>query len=213
MNRNKIYAIVEGQGEANPPNGKPSAVVVLIGKMLTELNYWNLYPAEKRQPFRMSYGDFFKNNKLENAIRYHGTFDDCAALLILLDMDDDCPREKAKELVSRIHQMGSLPFSVVVVCAKREFESWFLASLETIHDGQIYDDAPENKRDAKGWLRKNFKYKQTRHQAIYTQKLDIALARERSRSFRRLYHAFQELVDAAEKGQIIITPTEQTSSC
>ncbi len=209
MSRNQIYAIVEGQGEANrPSNSGQSAIVVLISKMLTELNYWNLFPAQKRPSFRMSYGDFFKNNKLENAIRYHRMFDDCAALLILLDMDDDCPKEKANELVSRINQMGTLPFSVVVVCAKREYESWFLASLETIHHGRAYDDDPESKRDAKGWLRKNFKYKQTRHQAIYTQKLDIALARERSRSFRRLYHAFQELVDATQKGHIIITPAD-----
>jgi len=156
----------------------------------------------------MSYGDFFKNNKLEKAIRYHQKFDDCAALLILLDMDDACPTEKAYEITGRIGHMGPLPFSIVVVCAKREYESWFLASLETIHDGRAYGDDPEDKRDAKGWLRKNFKYKQTRHQALYTQKLDIALAHGRSRSFRRLYHAFQELVDAMQKEQIIITPAE-----
>jgi hypothetical protein len=213
MSRNKIYAIVEGQGEANPSDGRPSAVAILISKMLTELNFWTLYPAEKRPSFRMSYGNFFKNHKLENAIRYHKMFDDCAALLILLDMDDDCPKEKAAELVTRINRMGTLPFSVAIVCAKREYESWFLASLETIHDGQIYDGDPENKRDAKGWLRKKFKYKQARHQALYTQKLDITLARKRSRSFRRLYHAFQELVDAAQNGRVIITPAEHIASC
>ncbi len=213
MSRNKIYAIVEGQGEANPPKGSQSAITVLISKMLTELNYWQLYPATKRPSFRMSYGSFFKDSKLENAIRYHKMFDDCAALLILLDMDDDCPKEKATELVNRINMMGTLPFSVVVVGAKREFESWFLASLETIHDEQLYNGDPESKRDAKGWLRKNFKYKQIRHQAVYTQKLDITLAYERSRSFRRLYHAFQELVDAAQQGRVVVTPVEQTSLC
>ncbi|HID53650.1 MAG TPA: hypothetical protein EYP41_16650 [Anaerolineae bacterium] len=205
MSRNKIYAIVEGQGEANQPlGGGQPAVVVLIGKLLTELSGWDLlYPAERRPPFRMSYGNFFKEGKLENAIKYHQKFEDCAALLILLDMDDDCPADKARELVERINRMEALPFSVVVVGAKREYESWFLASLETIHSGRIYDGESESRRDAKGWLRKNFKYKPTRHQAEYTR---MALACERSRSFRRLYHAFQELIDAARQGQIIITP-------
>lgn len=207
MSRNKIYAVVEGQGEANTsPNSGQSAIVVLIRKMLTELNYWELYPVERRSSFRMSYGSFFRGDKLENVIRYHKKFDDCAALLILLDMDDDCPKEKVHELTDRINQMGTLPFSVVVVGAKREYESWFLASLETIHDGQVYNGDPEAKRDAKGWLRKNFGYKPTRHQAEYTQRLDLALACERSRSFRRLYHAFQEMVEAAQQGQIIVTP-------
>ncbi|NKQ35435.1 MAG: DUF4276 family protein [Chloroflexi bacterium] len=208
MSRNKIYAIVEGQGEANRSlSSGQSAVVVLISKLLTELSGWALlYPAEKWPPFRMSYGSFFKEDKLENAIRYHQKFEDCAALLILLDMDDDCPKDKAHELVSRINRMRPLPFSVIVVGAKREYESWFLASLETIHNGHIYDGEPESRRDAKGWLRKNFRYKPTRHQAEYTRRLDLALACERSRSFRRLYHAFQELIDAARQEQIIITP-------
>lgn len=212
MNRNKIYAIVEGQGEANRPlNGGKSAISTLISKMLVDLNCWNLYPAIA---YRMSsYGDFFKDDKLEGVIRYHKKFDDCTALLILLDMDDDCPKEKANELVCRVNAMEMLPFSVVVVCAKREYEAWFLASLETIHDGQVYTDDPENKRDAKGWLRRNFKYKQTVQQVKYTQKLDITRARERSRSFRRLYHAFEEVIAATQSGQTIITPLEQTGLC
>ncbi len=214
MNRNKIYAIVEGQGEANHPlNSGKSAIVTLISKMLTELNYWEIFPAEKRSSFRMPYGDFFKGDKLERVIRYHKMFDDCVALLVLLDMDDDCPKEKAADIVSRINQMGDLPFSVVVVCAKREYESWFLASLETIHDGQTYPSDSESKRDAKGWLRRNFKYKQTRHQAEYTRRLDIALTRSRSRSFRRLYHAFEEIVAAAQAGRSVITPSFSDNLC
>jgi len=206
MTRNKVYAIVEGHGEANrPSSGEQPAVVVLIGKMLSALECWTLFPNERT--FRMlSYGDFFRGDKLERTIRYHKMYDDCAAILVLLDMDDECPEEKAPKLVERISHIESLPFSVVVVCAKCEYEAWFLASLETIHDRQIFDGDPEAKRDAKGWLRRNFGYKPTRHQAAYTRELDIALAYKRSRSFRRLHHAFQEIVDAAQTGQIVITP-------
>lgn len=207
MTRNKIYAIVEGHGEANPPpSGGQPAVYVLISKLLQELQCWTLFVRGRIPPFRMKYGEFFRDDKLERVIRYHDKYEDCAAVLILLDMDDDCPKEKALEIANRIRNMGTLPFSVVIVCAKREYEAWFLASLEMIHDGRVYDGEPEEKRDAKGWLRRQFGYKPTRHQAEYTYAIDTTLACERSRSFRRLYHAFQELVEAVKEGQPIVSP-------
>lgn len=206
MVRNKIYAIVEGQGEANRPiAGGRSAVTILMQKLLTDLQCWLLFPVERTPPFRMSYSEFFHGDKLERTIRYHKSYGDCAALLVLLDMDDDCPKTQAFSLTNRIAAMEPLPFSVVVVCARKEFEAWFLASLESI-EGQPYDDDPEEKRDAKGWLRKQFGYKPTIHQARYTQKLDPGAAYAKSRSFRRLYHAFEEIVTAVSSGKSVITP-------
>jgi hypothetical protein len=207
MTRNKIYAIVEGHGEANRPQGsvKP-ATVVLISKLLTELHHWTLFSVEKRPPFRLPYGQFFRGDKLERAIRLHKSYEDCAALLILLDMDDDCAKEKSMELVTRIRAMESLPFSVSVTCAVREYEAWFLASLETIQPGHCYEGDPELRRDAKGWLKRHFGYRPTRDQSAYTEGLDIALALGRSRSFRRLYHAFEEIIEASQTGHCIISP-------
>ncbi len=207
MSRNKIYAIVEGQGEANRPvSGSQSAVTVLINKLLIDLNCYTLFPVEKIPPFRMSYSEFFHGDKLERVIRYYKSFPDCAAVLVLLDMDDECPKERANELTNRIRAMESLPFSVVVVCARREYEAWFLASLETIHQGEQYKSEPEEIRNAKGWLRRKFGYKPTIHQASYTKLLDITMTCERSRSFRRLYHAFQEIIIAVNSGDTIISP-------
>jgi hypothetical protein len=209
MARNKIYAIVEGHGEANKPaRDQQAAVVVLISKLLQELNCWSLFPVEKYPPFRMSYGDFFRGDKLERAIRLHKKYSDCAAVLILLDMDDDCAKERAFQLTNRIQSMEVLPFSVSVVCATCEYEAWFLASLETIHQGQSYSDDPESRRNAKGWLKKRFGYRQTRDQSRYTHNIDTALARRRSRSFRRLYHAFEEIISAVQAEETIITPRE-----
>ena len=199
--RNKIYAIVEGHGEQR-------AVPHLIGRLLAELNCWTLFPAQKDPPFRMrSYGAFFAGNTLERAIRRHKNFSDCAALLILLDMDDDCPKEKAFTLTRRIEQMEPLPFSVVVVCAKCEYEAWFLAGLESIHPNNTFEDNPEAIRDAKGWLNERFDYSPIRHQANYTQKLNLSLVHSRSRSFRRLHHAIQELIAVHQKETTILTPT------
>jgi hypothetical protein len=205
--RNKIYANVEGHGEANRPSpAEQPAVLVLLKRLLQNLQCRTLFIAEKVPPFRLSYSQFFNGEKFENAVRYHIKYSDCAALVILLDMDDDCPKEKAFNLTARVRSLGVLPFSVVVVCAKREYEAWFLASLESIHLGAIYNGDPESPRDAKGWLKKQFKYRQMRDQSSYTHKLNIDLAHKRSRSFRRLYHAIEEIVTAVASEHQVVTP-------
>ncbi len=99
----------------------------------------------------------------------------------------------------------ALAFLVAVVCAHREYESWFLASLETIHPGHVYPDDPEGPRDAKGWLEREFGYREVYHQATYTRQLDVPMAL-RSRSFRRLIHAFEELVSVSPDQSPIVTP-------
>jgi hypothetical protein len=207
MPRNKVYAIVEGHGEADAPGKEhPPAVTVLITKLLQELQCWTLFPQSK-PVFRLrSCGDFFAQGTLENVIRYHKGFTDCAAVLVLFDLDDGCPAEKGPELAGRIRAMGELPFSVVVVCAKCEYEAWFLASLESIQPGHNYPDEPEDIRDVKGWLGREFGYRERRDQSRYTQALDVGKALERSRSFRRLYHAFEELITAASASQSVVTP-------
>jgi hypothetical protein len=207
MMRNKVYAIVEGHGEAGTHGNSPPAVVVLIGRILNELQCHTLFPGNKRRcpPFRLSYGQFFRSDHLERALRAHRQYDDCAAVLILLDMEDDCPRTQAGELTARIRSMEPLPFSVVVVCAYREYETWFLSSLDSIKC-ERYPEDPEVKRDAKGWLRQRFGYKPTRDQAKYTEKIDPALASQRSRSFRRLRHALEQVIDAFQQGRTCITP-------
>ncbi|MEM7532057.1 MAG: DUF4276 family protein [Chloroflexota bacterium] len=206
--RNKIYAIVEGHGEANKgKRGQQSAIVVLVGRMLHELGCWHLFPQGKHSAYRMSYQEFFTGSQFEQSIRSHKSYPDCAAVLVLLDMDDDCPKEKSAELVQRIHQMERLPFSVVIVCAKCEYESWFLASIESIHEGAMpYDGEPEERRGAKEWLRKQFGYKPTQDQSTYTRQMDFTLVYERSRSFQRLYHAFEEIIGANDAEDVVITP-------
>jgi hypothetical protein len=212
MIRNKIYTVVEGHGEADSRRSSQTpAITILVGKLLTELRSQTLFPGKR--PWRMSSsGDFYKRDKLERVLRAFKEFEDCAAVLILVDVDENCPILKAHEITSIIQNMEPLPFCVVVVCVKCEYEAWFLASLETIHRAITYPGNPESIRDAKGWLRKSFGYKQVQDQASYTRKLDIALAQNRSRSFRRLYHAFEEILHATEEGKIIITPAKQTES-
>ena len=205
MKRNAVCVVCEGHGEAaRPATGEDPSSAVLVARLLAKLECWSLHA--KRQVFRLgSYGAFFRGDKLERAIRYHTQFPDCAALVVLLDMEDECPAEKARELTSRIRSLGSLPFSVVVVCAKREYEAWFLASLESIHDSRFEGD-PESVRDAKGWLRRGYGYRPTRDQASYTSRIDIGIAARRSRSFARMMHALAQIAAANMEGRVIVTP-------
>ncbi len=207
MSRNKVYAIVEGHGEADPPDrGQPPAVVTLIARLLNEFQGYALYPAT--YPWRMrSGGDFTARDTLERALRAHKRFADCAAVLVLFDLDDGCPAQAAPSIARRIAEMEPLPFSVVVVCAHREYEAWFLASLETIHPGRSYAGDSESIRGAKDWLEHEVGYREVRDQARYTRAVDIRLASARSRSFRRLCHAFEELIVATQADQPIVTPS------
>lgn len=210
MARNKIYAVVEGHGEADAPSGNQlPAVYVLIKKLLQEHGCHTLFVPSRHGPWRLrSCGDFDVPGKLEQVIRAHQKFEDCAAVLILRDLDDGCAAALGPHLANRIRSIGPLPFSVFVVCAVREYEAWFLASLETIHPGRAYPYAPETIRNAKGWLAEHFGYREVREQSAYTSRLDVAavLASGRSRSFRRLYDGFGEIIAACQGGHVVITP-------
>ena len=69
--------------------------------------------------------------KLEKFLGHAQNKPDCSAILVLVDADDDCPVTEAQSLSQRCQAIG-VGVPVQVVYAHREFESWFLASLETI---------------------------------------------------------------------------------
>jgi hypothetical protein len=206
--RDKVYIIVEGHGEADPPRpGVDPAAKTLVAKMLHHQQRWDWFPA-KYNPYRLSScGDFYPHTQnLLQVLNAHRKFQDCVAVLVLFDLDDGCPSEVGLTVARRIREVGPWPFSIAVVCAHREYEAWFLASLETIHPGHAYTEDPEALRDAKGWLTREFGYREVFHQAEYTQRLDVATALC-SRSFRRLHHAFEQL-SAIQDHAPVVTPGE-----
>ncbi len=141
--------------------------------------------------------------RFEDFLRYAASEDGCAAILVLLDADEDCPVELGTELASRASSIN-LYVPTVVVCAKREYENWFLAS-----DAGFHGD-PEEYDDAKQWLDRKvasgLKYKPTKDQVGFSAKMDIEAAFEASRSFRRLCNAVDELVQFVDTGVVNITP-------
>jgi hypothetical protein len=144
---------------------------------------------------------------------------ECSGILILLDPEDTCPRQEAFDLATQIHELH-LIFPVAIVFAHREYEAWFLARLATLsgkcdlEDQLVYDENVEQRRGVKEWLSTHMKkqpypkrYKETLHQEALTKHIDINLAITRSRSFQRLVHAIQELIEMAETTQMgYVTP-------
>jgi len=116
-------------------------------------------------------------------------------------------------LSSTTTQAGTT-FSVAVVFARQEFESWLIAGVPSLaakyHDevGDDFQNVETAPRDAKKWIGKRSKggYKPTQHQAPLASELDIDVAIERLRSFRRLDNAIQEFIDAARSGQHTVSP-------
>jgi hypothetical protein len=120
---------------------------------------------------------------------------------------------------------GSL-FSVAIVFACMEFESWLIAGVKSLAGARFSDgrselpetigEVPANPesapRDAKGWLARNMKtgYSPTRDQAELTRLVDLNLIRQQeTRSFRRLESAVKQLVSAIRSGEHTVTPTVQ----
>ena len=194
-----IISLVEGKGDK-------LALPTLITKILNDLNNWNLYPGP---PIIVhSLGRLRK--QLEWYLSNAANHNNCGAILIALDLDDGCPKKEALQLAEEIRPLN-LPVPVAIVFACREYEAWFLASLPTIAGKYglpadvVYEGEVEGKRDVKGWLRAHMpqrrKYTPTSHQKKFTSLIDLELAHGNSRSFQRLYHAIEQLLEAAEKGE------------
>ena len=200
----KIVPIVEGQGEVD-------AVPTLIWKLLREMKRYDIQVA---RPKNVNGRDnLTKPDGLENYIRLCWRERDCGAILVLMDADKHCPLELAQDFSRRVQAMGA-KYPVVTVIANCEYEAWFLASLETMlerPDGLTYPGGVEARVGVKGWLDQHFfppgrTYKPTVNQKPMTEQLNIGLAGQRSRSFRRLWHAVEQALAAMDTGQVVVTP-------
>jgi hypothetical protein len=183
-----VVPIVEGDGEV-------AAFPVLlrrVGQWLTpEIGASILAPIRVRKDRFLNRQEEFRRHLLLAAAKAgKGGW-----ILILLDADDDCPALKGVEISERAKEI--VPHRrIAVVLANREYEAWFIAAAASIngHRGLALtagdqDVAAENPRDAKGWLAQRLPtgtYRESTDQAAFSAVLDLQLAFDRSRSFRKL---------------------------
>ncbi|WAE75505.1 DUF4276 family protein [Streptomonospora nanhaiensis] len=157
---------------------------------------------EVTQPLRLAPAKMRKLEELAKAIRFQSArVRDRGGVLVLRDGDGSditCPVELAASFAPE-PDLVTVPVEIVI--ARHEYEAWFLAAAESLRSHpSVHDDAqapedPEGKRDAKTQLRgiMNESDKKTLHQAKFTAVMDLNLAVERSRSFRRMVNAIRSL--------------------
>ncbi len=191
-----IQPIVEGQGDE-------AAVPLLLRRLRNEAQAWGL---EVGRPHRKRRTQLVKKDSLQMAVRVATLRENCAAILVLFDADNDCPKQLAPTLEQWAREAaGGKPCALVM--ANREYEAWFLGSMEALRGrAAILPDAtshpnPEAPRDAKGELERcmarGASYSPTVDQAALTAHFNMEDAYRRCRSFQKLVSAFGVLATAA----------------
>jgi hypothetical protein len=211
-----IVPIVEGPGDV-------SAVPALIRKLLVESSIYHVAIAGAKNAHGR--GNLDKAGGLERFIRYAWKDRACGATMVLVDADDDCPKNLALSYAQRIEALGII-FPVVIVCAKPMYETWLVASFETIAgrdlegrrgaSSEVPPNDVESIGNCKTWITDRMPpgriYKETTDQEAMTHLLDTSKVTSRSRSFRRLVHAVEEAVQAIDSGNRTVYPKAPAGS-
>lgn len=206
----KIVPIVEGDGEVR-------AVPNLLNRLLQSHQRYDLQIAPPKNAHGK--GNLTCARGIERFLELAYREPGCAGVVVLLDADDECPLELARALASRARQ-ARFPTVFVVPCPM--YETWFLACAEAL-GGRDLDGRPglqgnlsapaevETVSGPKNWLSNQMpagrSYKETEDQLSLTRLLDIQQASARSRSFQRLMHAVEELLQAIDEQLVIVTPS------
>ena len=205
-----IVPIVEGDGEVK---AVPRLLLRIIGEKHGRQDIRIQQPINARGKTKLL-------KKFAVFLEYAREQQECDAILVLLDGDEDCPRDLAACLVQTAAGLN-LGVPVAIVCAHREYEAWFVANLKLGAGDKIrgslglsetadYEGDIESIGSPKGWIQVRMPqgtgYKETQHQLALTEYIDIEHTQRRSRSFRRLCHAVEELLCAIESGTPVVTP-------
>jgi len=191
MRRLRIAPIVEGHGE-------DTSLRVLLQWMGSEL--FDAY-IEVSRPIRGKRMKLVQSGDLagyiDHAIRrlQDVESEDPAAVLVLLDADNDLPCQLGPAILdmSRIARSDADIFCVI---ANVEYETWLVAGADSLggdlnlsQDRELPRD-PEERRLGKAWIQRRFRkkrsYSPTLDQSRMTSRMDLHLARERSPSFDKL---------------------------
>lgn len=191
MNRMIVYPIVEGHGEVG-------AVRMLLWRIWTEeLGGEHI---EVLQPFRLPRGKMVNDEDLQKAVNFgalklQAHMDENTHLLILLmlDADEDCPREIGPELETKMKKFRN-DFDCACIVANVEYETWFVAASQSLSKhltnlNKQQAGRAEQGRRRKKWIADRMKhgsYSETIDQPRFTTEMSINEARCNSSSFDKL---------------------------
>lgn len=200
-----IQPIVEGQGEAK-------AFPILLRRLITDLG---CYVDVSGAPFRSKRTEMVREEDFKRAVQIAALKPNSCALLVLFDADDDCAVIHVPSMLAWAREVvPTTPCGVVM--ARREYEAWFLAAIESlrgqrrIHPEAAYPDDPEQVRAAKGvvsrFMPPNTPYAETVDQPALSALFDLGLAYRRASSFRKLVKELCRLLE--ELGQEPVIPSD-----
>ncbi|MBI4283072.1 MAG: DUF4276 family protein [Chloroflexi bacterium] len=189
-----IVPIVEGHSEIE-------SVPVLMRRLRDK---WGKYELEIERPVRVHRNQVVKPDELERRVILATTRPNCRAIMVILDADDDCPKELAPKLLERAGRVVQAQGIIIsVVLANSELEAWFISSIESLHGIRgISTDAqspnnPEEKRDAKKFLSNLMGeryYSEVDDQPAFASRFDLTKAYMNSRSFKKFQDDFYKIV-------------------
>lgn len=143
-----IATLVEGQSETE-------SLPVILRRFQESTSAFHVQVA---RPLRVKRNKVTKEGELEKSAKLVlRTRQPVKAILLVLDADDDCPRDLAGRLLERLQSVFPSGHCSVVV-ANRELEAWFLGSVESLKKaglvrvGSTIPPDPEIVRGAKEML-------------------------------------------------------------
>lgn len=201
----KGYLLVEGHGEVEAAGN-------LISRLSADLGS----PMPWSRPIRWK--NLHQKQGVQRGAELIRNKGDAAALLVLRDEDDLCPKLHGPEVAKWLRELD-LPFPSAVVLLHPEYEVLFLPCLPLIR-GQDLDGRPglspdakwehenwEAKRGLKEWLTRQFppsrSYKPTLDQLPMTRRIDFSVLRAAAvPCFETLERALAYLNDRLGEGGV-----------
>lgn len=186
----RIVTIVEGHSEAG-------SIPALVRRVLQDRKIFDI---TADRPIREHRQRLTKPDVFINRVRMAELRDDCAAVLVIFDADDDAACELGPSLRKLVADSGiKTPTRVVV--AVRELESWLIAGVQSLrgYRGVPNDLSPpdnvETIRGAKEWLDRHLigGYKETIDQLPFLLKFDYEGARTRALSLDKFVRDVESL--------------------
>jgi len=244
MSPKRLVLLVEGDGDVE-------AAPVLVGRLLHEHSAFDAMFLDSRAMKVGGYSSILRNafGEWRRFLEVAAKRPDIGGCILLLDGDSKikvggqpfCAKNAARLLAAEAQKVGAGKlFSVAVVFACMEFESWLMAGIDSLLGKPLPDGRKEmpdrlpadvqtppnpetSPRDAKGWLGRVMAtgYKPARDQADLTRLVDLSEIRSRNevRSFRRMESAIRQIVAAIRLGRHVVTPRsceeskEKTQPC
>ena len=187
----RIQPIVEGHGEVE-------AVQKLINKINSILNVNGVFVNREE---RVPRGKLGLEIAFKKALRRASSkLPD--AIIVIFDLDDDCARVIIPQQIQwSIEEIGHIP--VAICAARKEFEAWFLAGIESLRSEagiaaqSVLQRDPEIISNAKSELirlQSGRPYNPPEDQKRYVSQLDLYEVFRSASSFRKLVKEYSNLL-------------------